>query len=84
MKGLGVWMCLLAVSATLGYRKMAEYGRNILKQLIFKHELFQAVSHVTYGHRDMRIGPNERSWYLDVPFDTFDHRKLTEYAKKKL
>ena len=33
-------MSLWAVSARFGYRKLAEYGRNFLKQRFSKHELF--------------------------------------------
>ena len=36
---------------------------------------------VTDGRRDLGIGSYERSWPVDVPFDSFGHRKWPNLAK---
>ena len=37
---------------------------------------------VTDGRRDIRLSLKEMSWYVDVPFDNFGHRKLAKNAQK--
>ena len=44
MKGLGVKMCLLAVSVIFGHRKWPNLAKMFNNSSFSKHELFQAVS----------------------------------------
>ena len=46
--------------ATFGYRKLAEYDRNFLKQRFFEKWDFAGCFFVTHCRRDMRMGSNER------------------------
>ena len=69
---------------TFGYRKLAEYGRNILKQWFFETSAFPGYFFVTDGRRDLGMNSNERSWREYVPFQVltrFGYRNLTKMSQ---
>ena len=50
---------------------MAEFGQNVLKQRFFETGAFPGCFFATDGRIDVRVGANERSWRVDVPFGGF-------------
>ena len=66
-------MCILKVLAGFGHRKWPNLAK-MSKIAVFRNIGFQGCFSVTNGRRDLGIGSYERSWPVDVHFDSFGHQ----------
>ena len=61
--------------------EMTEIGQNVQNQRFFETWAFPGCFFVTYGRSDLQIGSYEMSRRVDVPFDSFGHKKMAKKPK---